>query len=128
ITYGCHAVWQMASDKHVPVNNPISHWRYSLGLPGAWQMRHLKELMLSLPFLELVPVTDGPLPMLATPDRRIVVVHTPEGEPVEFAGGGTAEWFDPATGKREAATVAGNRYTPPAKGGRVKDWVLIVKG
>ncbi|RYG37885.1 DUF4038 domain-containing protein [bacterium] len=127
VTYGCHAVWQMARDKHVPVNNPISHWHYSLGLPGARQMHHLKDLMLSLPFLELAPITDGPLPILATPDRKVVAVHTPEGEAIELADGGKAEWFDPATGGRQLATKEGGVFTPPSKGGRVKDWVLIVR-
>jgi hypothetical protein len=134
VTYGCHAVWQFASDRYEPVNNPISNWRYSLRLPGANQMRHLKELMLSLPFFDLAPweaASNSGQRALATGDRKTVAVYSPDGGKVELpeavSGSGRIEWFDPTNGKRTPAKVdeGGRAFSPPKREGRVRDWVLL---
>ena len=123
VTYGCHAVWQFAQDRYPPVNNPISHWRYSLDLPGASQMRHLKDLVLSLPWLDLRPDFDFPLPRLAGGGKG--VVYAPHGEAIDLESPvGEAAWFDPTTGARQPAG-SGKAFTPPRREGRVNDWVLI---
>lgn len=44
-TYGCHDVWMMASDDFRPVASARGHWRTSLTLPGAQQMRHVRSLL-----------------------------------------------------------------------------------
>lgn len=128
VTYGCHAMWQFASDRFEPVNNPISHWLYSLTLPGAGQMRHLKDLMLSLPFLRLAPDLtrnkEGVQFVLATPEGGTVAVYTADGSPVKAYGKG--QWFDPATGQRQSATAKEGVFTPPKREGRVNDWVLVL--
>ncbi|RYG26751.1 DUF4038 domain-containing protein [bacterium] len=121
VTYGCHAIWQFAQDRFEPVNNPISHWRYSLGLPGANQMRHLKELMLSLPFLQMRPDFSAPMPTLS--DGKTTLIYTHDGSPITL-NTVKAEWFDPTTGKRQPAS-GGPNFTPPKREGRVNDWVLI---
>ncbi|AIE84479.1 hypothetical protein OP10G_1111 [Fimbriimonas ginsengisoli Gsoil 348] len=131
VTYGCHAIWQFAGDRHDPVNNPISHWRYSLGLPGAGQMRHLKELMLSLPFLRLAPFQVGsPFKFgLATAEGDAAAVYFAEPGTLEVAGlpSGSAEWFDPTTGHRRFAEPdAEGMFHTPDRGGRIQDWVLLI--
>ena len=120
VTYGCHAMWQFAQDRFEPVNNPISHWRYSLGLPGADQMRHLKALALSLPFLTMRPDFGAAAPTLR--GGGIVAIYSADGAPI--VGVGKGEWFDPTRGKRQPAEDG----TPPKREGRVNDWVWIGKG
>ncbi|NEQ70922.1 MAG: DUF4038 domain-containing protein [Symploca sp. SIO2D2] len=54
-TYGCNDIWQMRRFGDTPVFGGIGYWFRSLALPGAGQMRHLKNLMLSRPYFERVP-------------------------------------------------------------------------
>ncbi|CAN5480729.1 glycoside hydrolase family 140 protein [soil metagenome] len=131
VTYGCHAIWQFAQDRYPPLNYPISHWRYSLDLPGAKEMRHLKDLMLSLPLFDLRPAPEllpdaSSYRALATADRSCIAVYVHDGgsltlrSPVK-----KAEWFDPTTGKRWPAERTEGHFAPPSRDGRVTDWVLI---
>jgi hypothetical protein len=57
-TYGCHAVWQMYSDRFEGINGPLDNWKNSLKLQGANQIRHLRKLTTLLPLHELVPAQD----------------------------------------------------------------------
>lgn len=118
VTYGCHATWQMASDAFVPVNNPISHWRYSLTLPAASKIHVLKDLMLSLPFEQLLP---GSAPFTLEGDGHRVA-YSPTGEAIP--GEGAAIWIDPATGERQTAVAAERSFVPPRSGREINDWVL----
>lgn len=134
ITYGCHAVWQFAQDRFEPVNNPISHWKYSLGLPGACQIRHLKDLMLSLPFLKLEPADLVEAPSqarcLSTPSRDVVVIYLPSGDSLRMRNAivGKPVWLNPENGERMVAESADARtFAPPRRQTRVNDWVLIAK-
>lgn len=55
-TYGCHSVWQFWDPaKRKPHNSPKLPWRESLRLPGAEQMRNLRRLVESRPFLTRIP-------------------------------------------------------------------------
>ncbi|HVV70909.1 MAG TPA: glycoside hydrolase family 140 protein [Verrucomicrobiae bacterium] len=54
-TYGHHSVWQMWATNRAPINNPLMPWREALDRPGAWQMHHAKDLLLSRPFLTRIP-------------------------------------------------------------------------
>ncbi|MEZ4848764.1 MAG: DUF4038 domain-containing protein [Bacteroidia bacterium] len=54
-TYGCHDVWQMYTNDKTPVNQPLRPWPKALDLPGANQVKHLKNLMLSPAFLSRIP-------------------------------------------------------------------------
>jgi len=130
ITYGCHAVWQFACDRYEPINNPISHWRYSLTLPGANQVRHLKDLMLSLPFFEMAPAElGGSHRSMATPDHSTIVVHTVDDSAIVLANAvkpSQAEWFNPVDGGRVWADLT-DVFEPPTREGHTKDWVLIVR-
>ena len=109
VTYGCHAVWQMASDKHFGINRPIGSWNESLQLPGAWQYGRLKSLILSLPFLSLEPFEEvsggspedwAPPLALATPDRSTVVVYSPHGKSVQLSSVAVKHYrlFNPRNG------------------------------
>jgi hypothetical protein len=54
ITYGCHNIWQMNTGKR-PIAYARHTWKESLDLPGAYQMRYLRNLVESRPFLTRVP-------------------------------------------------------------------------
>lgn len=119
VTYGCHATWQMACDRFEPINNPISHWRYSLHLPAASKIYVLKDLMLSLPFLDLLP-TEIPFELKGAGRSAI---YLPTGSPWPGAGDGT--WVDPSTGERFPAVADGAAFTPPVTKRKINDWVLL---
>lgn len=54
-TYGCHAVWQMYTLDRKPINGPLKPWQVSLELPMANQVKHLKNLMLSKSYFDIIP-------------------------------------------------------------------------
>lgn len=54
-TYGCHDIWMMnRPDRHWVATGRM-HWREALHLPGALDMRHVRRLMESRPFLTRFP-------------------------------------------------------------------------
>jgi len=127
VTYGCHDVWQMFAPGRKPISSARLEWRKALDLPGAWQMRHVRQLLESQPFLERVPdqslIAGDPVSgadhVRATRGERYAFVYIPTGKPVEIgleklseSGRArspsappkpakthvSAEWFDPRTG------------------------------
>lgn len=55
-TYGHNSVWQMyRPNEDKPIVGATSSWRESLAAPGAGQMRHLRALMESRPYLSRIP-------------------------------------------------------------------------
>jgi hypothetical protein len=70
-TYGCHDVWQMYSPKHEAINGPHYYWYDALNLPGANQMRFVRKLMESHPYLDRVPDQSVILENNNTPAERI---------------------------------------------------------
>ena len=48
-TYGCHDIWQMYSPKREPVNGPHVFWQEAMDLPGANQMKYVRQLIESIP-------------------------------------------------------------------------------
>lgn len=109
VTYGCHAVWQMASDKYLGINQPLGSWSESLNLPGAGQYGRLKSLMLSLPFLTLEPFDEvsggtsedwAPPLALSTPDRSTIAIYSPHGKAVQVTGTSANSYrlFNPRNG------------------------------
>ena len=57
-TYGCNEVWMMNKRGDALFAMANLDWKSALHLPGANQMRHLRSLVESRPFLELM-ATDG---------------------------------------------------------------------
>ena len=131
-TYGCHAVWQFASERFQPINNPISGWQNSLELPGANQVARIREIMFEIGFPNVSPerflVADNqPYCSLTTLDS--VAIYNHDGgtirtlKPYE-----KGEWLDTRQSATELATSAtGRDWTPPASGARVNDWVLRLR-
>lgn len=55
ITYGCHDIWMMHGPNRQRGSFSFNFWFESLNLPGAGQMRHLRRLMESRPYLTRIP-------------------------------------------------------------------------
>ena len=144
--YGCHAVWQCAGTAgYPPVNWPRHAWRDALNLPGAEQMRHVRALFASRPFLALVPdqsllATDagtgiGRVRAARAADGTYAFVYVPGGGNIsvrtERLSGQQldAHWFNPRTGEwtriGRVPKTETTDFVPPAPG-IWQDWVLVL--
>ncbi len=54
-TYGCHDIWQFYSPYREAVNGPRVYWQEAMELPGALQMKFLRQLIESRPVVDRVP-------------------------------------------------------------------------
>jgi hypothetical protein len=154
-TYGCNEVYQFWKP-----GRPVARWGSSMvwweaiKLPGSAQMRHLKRLMLSRPFLVRIPdqsliaegQADGAGHVQATraADGSYAMVYIGDGHPVminlaELSGEMLeAWWYSPRDGKiyGEDGKPTGKpfahfgrtdkrRFSPPTQGPG-NDWVLVI--
>ena len=147
VTYGHHQIWQFLNeDLYPPINigDTIIGWQKASKAEGAWQMQHLKNLMLSRPYFSRIPdqglirskngttYTDY---LAATRDEAgsYAMLYLPRNERVRIdlgkITGATKNvwWFSPRDGKATpGGTVKGKgtrSFTPPKDG---KDWVLVI--
>lgn len=145
-SYGCHAVWQMYKVGRDPINQPLRPWREALDLPMANQARHLKNLMLSRPFLTRIPDQSMVVGQKETYSKDYVVatrdsegtyamVYFPTGKAASLNLSNlkgktfTTWWYDTRTGasfkgKKLKKTTAIN-VIPPSSG-IGNDWVLVI--
>ncbi len=148
VGYGCQGVWGWDDGSGVPWAHPESglapSWHEAIHAPGATSMRHLAELMASLPWWTLRPAPD----MLAvqpgwdepaqavvaarTDDGRQAVVYIPRGSEATLrltsgARPTRAEWFDPRTGERQATVVPTEGEIWPVESPDEQDWVLLLQ-
>ncbi len=145
-TYGCHDIWQFFDpQRHPAVSAARTPWRTALGLPGAGQMRYLRALIESRPFLTRVPdqslLVGDPgskgdhIQATRGDDGSYAFIYTPSARPfrvdlIRLAGQTLrVAWFDPTTGQTtEIDTIprAGIvEFVPPRLPG-VPDRVLIL--
>ncbi len=150
-TYGHHSVWQMWAPSRSPINNPLMPWFEAIDQPGAAQMQHGKNLLLSRPFLTRVPddsviVTDrvptsvpgaGRYRFVATRDEAgsYAMVYAPVGRAFTVrmsaiqGSAAKAWWFNPRDGRArligEFPNSGERTFTPPDPGEHL-DWVLVL--
>lgn len=141
-TYGNHAVWQMYAAGRKPVNGPLMYWQEALHRPGANEMRYLKELVESRPFLSRVPdqtivadALEGADHLAATRGDGYAFVYDAQGRPFTVNLGKISGdrvrcwWFNPRTGDSAEAGAFENRgthdFVAPSEGFG-SDWVLIL--
>ena len=150
--YGCHPVWQFYDERHDPVNLPMLAWREALKLPGARQMRHVKEFIESLPYFTRRPAPELILNNTRTAHDRMVASTdaTPGKSDGTYVIAYTthsfipvtldlavlkdapllATWCDPQTGMRQKPFTVGRKSTetfhPPVRVSAL-DWVLLVQ-
>lgn len=143
VTYGHHAVWQFAGERHGTINHADRPWTDAILRPGAVQGQHLCALMESRPYLTRVPdqsllVSDagvGEHHVRATRDSEgsYAFVYLPLALPVtmklDAIAGETvvAWWYDPCSGEAtrigEFAAEGTQTFSPP---GYRPDWVLVL--
>ncbi len=143
-SYGCHAVWQMYDGHREGINFPLRPWKEALDLPMANQAKHLKNLMLSRPYLSRIPdqnliaekQEENKAYTIATRDKEgtYAMIYFPMGTSrqlvLETMSGDhyTTWWFDPRTGNSyQGKDIKEKRVTivPPSQGVD-NDWVLVI--
>ncbi|MEM1121961.1 MAG: glycoside hydrolase family 140 protein [Bacteroidota bacterium] len=144
-TYGCHDIWQMYKVGREGINQPLRPWPKALDLPMANQVKHLKNLMLSRPFLSRIPdqsmvITEQKADnsyVIATRDQegRYAMIYFPTGMPTEIdlqpikGKKLTLLWYDPRTGAAFDLPSITHQpqmtFTPPSSG-KGHDWVLVI--
>ncbi len=157
--YGTHPIWQMYDDGWPQKNNTknrlprwdvVTPWYAALDLPGANQLRHLKQLMLSRPFVSRIP--DQSI-LIAPKTKNLTRIQTtrdgtPENNDASYlmayfpshteATLNTARinarnlrgwWFNPRDGSVKSLGKFRNRnemkFTPPTDVPG-EDWVLVL--
>lgn len=147
LTFGNNAVFQFHGPEHgAGFFSPRKFWGEALNDPGAGQMHHLKELMLSRPFFERVP--DQSLVagqngqrydyVIATRGVGYAFLYTYTGRAFDVVGGKIAgarvkaTWLNPRSGERIAIGDFPNsgilHFQPPGTPRNGNDWVLILDG
>lgn len=140
ITYGHHSVWRM--NREFSPYFPLT-WDEALERPGACQMGHLKDLMLSYPYFDRVPCQElvaenygGSNYIAATRGDGYALFYAPNGVdiPVKLGmlpgGSVRAKWFFPKTGETQEIGVfpnEGEKKFCPALRGRDRDIVLCLE-
>ncbi len=141
-TYGCHDVWQMFAPHRTPVNGPHFPWYVAVDLPGATQMKYLRNLIESRPVPERVPdqtIITNALGandhIQATRGKDYLFIYSSQGKPFTVNMGKisgaevTAYWYNPKNGESKEAGRFANKgqqnFTPPSSGYGI-DWVLIM--
>jgi hypothetical protein len=144
-TYGCHDVWQMFKQGRDPINRPLRPWPVALDLPMANQVRYLKNLMLSRPYLTRIPGQDMVLAgqeenndyVIATRDQQgsYAMIYFPTGKSRDLdltsLNGSNLNtwWYDPRTGatfRGEALSNSSRVDIAPPSSGKGNDWVLVI--
>lgn len=144
-SYGCHAVWQMYTPDKEPINGPLRPWSAALDMPMANQVRHLKNLMLSRPFLSRIPDQEMiPESQIENNDYKIAtrdqngsyaMVYMPTGGTVDLDVTALASnklaawWYDPRTGNSFSGgeVLKSDHVTINAPtSGKGHDWVLVL--
>ncbi len=141
-TYGCHDIWQMYAPNRTPVNGPHHPWYVALDLPGAAQMKYVRQLIESRSMLDRVPDQSLITNALGANDRiqatrgkDYVFVYSTQGKPIiinmgKISGAQVRSfWFDPKNGNSQEIGVSSNAgqqtFIPPSSG-YGQDWVLVV--
>jgi hypothetical protein len=124
-----HQFWVPGMEAPYEVRDP---WYEALHHEGAWQMQHLKRLMLSRSFFDRIPdqsfVTDGDGRATRATSGKWAMVYLHRGGSVSVdtskLAGTTlaATWFNPRTGESHPEPGTGPGFEAPDD----NDWVLIL--
>lgn len=147
VTYGHHEIWQFLNtdlNPSINVGDTLIPWQVAAKAEAAYQMQHLKKLMLSRPYFSaradqsLVTSRQGTdykdlIIALRDENGKFAFIYLPQNAPItvdmkKLTGEKkTITWYDPRTGKsikeKEANGKGVVTLTPPKNG---QDWVLII--
>ncbi len=152
VTYGGHGIWGWDDGSGPPVAHPHTGtplpWRQALEMPGARQVRHVRDAFRTLPWWTLRPDQSllrrqpGAADVLAfvaaarSDDGRLAVLYLPTGgsislETSRLAPGLHATWVNPRDGTRVDGPALGPGETSleaslTAPDGN--DWLLVLQG
>ncbi|MGE5557285.1 MAG: glycoside hydrolase family 140 protein, partial [Bacillota bacterium] len=153
ITYGAHGIWQMYAPGRGAISSARTYWYDSLDFPGAFDMKHVKDLMLSRPFFVRVPdqtlmntegtggdhaqatrASDGGYAMVYFPrETASITIYASRLSGAQI----NAWWYNPRDGKCytqsgaqttspfETFNKADRTFDPPGSNS-VLDWVLVL--
>ncbi len=143
-TYGHNAVMQFhRSQDRNPAYGAREYWFDAIDAPGASQMVHLKQLMLSRSYFDRVPdqsivgSSQGERYdyQAATRGKDYAFIYTYNGREIEVKMGKIegdlvrAGWFDPRTGETtfigEYENTGTQLFDPPGEAADGNDWVLV---
>jgi hypothetical protein len=153
-TYGHHSVWQFWTAQREPINFPTPVWDEAILRPGAAQLAHLKNLMLSRPYLSRIPDQTLLPDVLPAPVAKnsehfnsihaayacatrcsngtFGMVYFPQAEQSlrvdlsRISGRVRAWWFDPRNGKARAAGEYPSEMVTFISPIAGPDWVLVL--
>lgn len=144
-TYGHSAVMQFYNPKDKEAAyGAKKYWTEAINDPGAGQMVHLKELMLSRPYFDRVPdqslIAEQPGDkydyQTGTRGNDYAFIYTYNGKNIRANMGiiegekVQAEWFDPRNGQTKPIGTFPNKgikeFDPPGEVMNGNDWVLIL--
>ena len=157
-TYGNNGVMQMRKQRTVSaqaragaqvsvsptMDSKMALWNEAIDDPGAGQMVHLKNLILSKPYFERVPdqsliAENGERydRLLATRGKDYALIYTWNGRDMKInmgkIGGAkvNASWYDPRTGQTKVLRKIENKgiktFNPPGEVRNGNDWVLVLE-
>jgi hypothetical protein len=144
-TYGNNNVWQMYDHGKSQSLTPTRPWPMALDMPMANQVKHLKNLMLSRPFLTRIPDQAMVIGEQADDNNYTIATRDVDGKyaMIYFPLGGEKKldltklkgrelhswWFDPRTGnsfKAENIKKSASVLITPPTTGKGNDWVLVI--
>jgi len=144
-TYGCHDIWQFLGPGRPPITAARMPWKQAIDLPGAGQMRFVRALLESRPFLTRIPdqslLTSDPgrgadhIQAARAEDGSYAFIYSASGKPFTVAldklSGDRlrASWYDPRKGTSVAIGMLpreGKKEFQPPSQGKGLDWVLVL--
>jgi uncharacterized protein DUF4038/collagenase-like protein with putative collagen-binding domain len=142
-TYGNRGVWQMYEPGRKPSGPLRYYWYDGMDLPGAWQMKHVRNLILSRPMLSRIPdqsivqeALSGADHIQATRGEGYAFIYAATGRSFTINLGKitgstvVAWWFDPRLGTAvrigEFPNSGTRVFDPPGEPQRGNDWVLVL--
>ena len=144
-TYGNNAVMQFHKKDDIESSYGVKdNWDVALNAPGASQMKYLKQLMLSRPYLERIPEQDliaGKQGerydyLAATKGRDYAFIYTCNGNTMNInlekmhSKRIKASWYNPRNGHYTKIGIYEARgiktFNPPDGKSNGNDWVLIL--
>lgn len=142
-TYGCNDIWQMHTPAFDAVLGSNLFYKEAMELNGANQMKFVKRLLESRPFLDRVPnqslIVENNLfageRIQATHGKDYAFIYTAQGRAITVNMGKisgekiTASWYNPRNGVSKEAGNFDNKgqqkFSAPTAG-YGQDWVLIL--
>ncbi|WP_339924856.1 DUF4038 domain-containing protein [uncultured Cyclobacterium sp.] len=139
-TYGSNEVWQMHSTNTIPLFGAHLSWQKALDLPGARQMKILRQVFESLPWQEMLtsrkifsginwPFTQKKM-ALTTADQSCILVYQPTGSKIKLSlnkailKDASSYWINPHDGEVIAHEgKPSNTFKTP---NRLQDWLLLI--